>query len=203
MGTLTRTEQIDALTENEREALFRHTKTGAPPLSPETNARLFELYLMGKTLDQIQRTNKAFTLGMMVQAKIDGDWDNRLVIYQQELLDGVKERVKQTQLEAIYFVSDQLSFTHAKFRKAMLRYLETGDEGELGGLVISNPKQYRETIELLLQLTGQDNPTKKTESKVTHKVEVVDAQDKAKELAAPAEPPSAGSLLRLLDSGEK
>jgi hypothetical protein len=161
------------------------------------NARLFQLYLMGKSLDEIQRTNKAYTLGMMVQCKVDGNWDERLDEYMQELLDGVKDRVRQTQLEAIYFTTDQLSLTHARFRQGMMKYLETGDESHLGDLVIKNAKQYREAIELMMLLTGQDNPTKKVEQKVTHKVEVVEEKAKPKEL-----PSAPGDLLKLLDVAE-
>jgi hypothetical protein len=203
MGALTRTEVIDALPEREREAYFRHIQKGDAPASPDLNARLFKLYLMGKSLDEIQRTNKAFTLGMMVQAKIEGDWDLRKTEYQGELLDGVKDRVKQTQLESIHFVSDQLGLAHARFRDALMKYLETGDESALGGMGISNMKQYKESIDLLMQLTGQDN-TKKVQGQVTHTV-VTEQKPSPQIIEATVvkEIPSNRDMLALLDVPEK
>jgi hypothetical protein len=198
MGALTRTDQIDALPEKERDAYFKHIQRGDAPASPDLNARLLKMYLMGKSLDEIQRTNKTFTLGMMVQAKLEGQWDERKLQYQTDLLDKVQERVKQTQLEAIHFASDQLGLAHAKFRERMSQYLETGDESVFQGMVIGNMKDYREYLSLLRELTGQDS-TKSV--KHTHKVEKTEPEEKTIVVEAKVVPTNV-ELLALLDAPE-
>lgn len=165
------------------------------------NARLFKFYLMGRSVDDLQRMNHAFTLGLIVRAKVEGDWDERRLVYTNELLDGVKDRVKMTQLEAVHFVADQLGVAHASFRERFMRYLESGDEAVLGELAIKNVKQYRESIDLLLHLTGQNNPVKKVETKHTVKVEQSEPKPEPQKALPPA--PDNATLLGLLDVPEK
>jgi len=87
---------ISKLTPTERSALGRYE---GPPLSPAVQAQLFELYLNGSDTDEISRLNRNFTLGMIVGAKVDGLWDERKQAHIGTLLDTVRERVQQVQLE--------------------------------------------------------------------------------------------------------
>lgn len=163
---MTQNKEIDVvrvksgLTHREEAAYRMHLKASEPPLSPSLQMQLFELYLNGYSCEQIASLNRGIRLGAIVRAFKEGDWMNKRGAYINHLLENVKDRVQQVQCEAVVFASDLLAVAHKMFGGKLQRYLQTGDESELGGLAINSLKQYKETVDLLLKLTGQDGTKK-------------------------------------------
>lgn len=160
------------LNEREEVALQQHLKAREPGLSPTLQAEMFELYLKGATLEEIARVNKGIRLGAIVRAWKEGDWHNRRLLYLKGLFDGLRERVQQAQGESVTFLSDLLATAHKLHGDKLRRYLQTGDEKELGDLAIKNLGQYKMALELLLKATGQDGQkTVKVSGQVKHEVD--------------------------------
>jgi len=59
------------LTEREKYAFQKHVSKRDPPIAPITAVKLFELFLAGRTCEDIRRLNPAFTLGQIVHARIE------------------------------------------------------------------------------------------------------------------------------------
>lgn len=155
----------------ERAAYSSYTDSGKAPLSPVVERQLYELFLNGKTTTDIQKINPQFSLGMIVRARIDGDWDSKRETHIADLLEGIKDRVQHTQLEAVNFACDLLSAVHKMQGDKIKKYLQTGDEADLEGAGLNlGLKTYETVIRLLLELTGQ-NKEKDKKVEVTHKVE--------------------------------
>jgi|SRR6185312_8440515 len=159
------------LDEREQYALTKWQNSNHPPLAPDTQAKLFRLYLNGKTTHQIHQMNPQFSLGQIVQAKVKGKWDERAELHLDELLNGVKARVQQVTLESIHFVADMISAANKMHGEAIKKYLQTEDPADLGDLKITTLDGYRKAVELLQKLTGQDKPNNKGELVVTHKAD--------------------------------
>lgn len=149
------------LTDKEALALSDHLarNADAPPLSPLTAAQLYALFLNGQTCEEIAELNPGYTLGMVVQARLENDWDIRRKEYTESLMDNVGQRAKQVQLEAVHFIADALSVMHRKHGDKFKKYLQTGDESHLGGhlsfIGSMGIKHYKVLIELLKEATGQ------------------------------------------------
>jgi len=146
---------VPKLSKAEQQALALYEKERQVPLSPSLQAQFFNLYLNGKSCFQIQQLNPGFHLGAIVKARLDGEWDRRLNEYRDELLNTATERAKTVSHEAIGFVGDMLSATHKFHGRRLAKYLQTGDEGELGDLDIKSIKNYKAVLELMMSLTGQ------------------------------------------------
>lgn len=95
-------------------------------------------------------------LGEVVRARIDWDWDQRKDEHVAYLLGSVRDRVRQIQLESISFSADLLSAAHKLHGGKIRAYIQSGNEEDLGDLKITNLKAYKDAVELLMKLTGQD-----------------------------------------------
>jgi hypothetical protein len=165
------------LSRQERLALDSWSSGTAPALSPSLVAQLFELYLNGSSCDEIARLNPGVPLGAIVAARLYHRWDERKEQHINHLLDTVRERVQQVQMEAVHFVSDQLAAAHKLQGDKIKRFLQTGDPNELGDFAPDTLEKYRKSIELLLKLTGQDGNKKVAgEVKHTHTLSPVPAE---------------------------
>lgn len=141
------------LTPKERGAYWSALKNN--PLSPAKQAQLFELFLNGKSCEEIANLNK-MPLGEVVRARIDFEWDQKKDEHVTYLLSSVRDRVRQIQLESITFSADLLAAAHKLHGERIRKFIQSGDEAELGDLKITNLKAYKDAVELLLKLTGQD-----------------------------------------------
>ena len=166
------------LEEKERYALHRFRSSVQPPLAPDTQAKLFKLFLNGKTTSEIQRLNPQFSFGQVVNARIQGEWDRRYEDHVNELLDNTASRVRQVTLESINFVCDLLSVTHQMHGDCIKKFLQTGNPDDLGGLQINSLQGYKQVVELLQKLTGQDKQQNVNVSgTVMHKADASDGKN--------------------------
>lgn len=96
-------------------------------------------------------------MGIIVRARIDFEWDRHKNEYIQTLMVQTRESAAKTQLEAIRFASDGMAVHQQVLGNAFKRYLQTGNEDDLGPHKDAiNIRNYKEYTALFLQLTGQD-----------------------------------------------
>lgn len=159
-----REKALEKLTADEHIALSRHEQANKPCLSPDFSAKLYSLFLRGLSCSDIVGINPGLTLGQVIKARVDGDWDQKREEYLTELLVSSNEKLQQTAAESLDFLSLLLAVCHKQQGEKLKKYLATGNSDELGGLQITNMKGYAQVIETLARLIGADQ--KKT---VTHK----------------------------------
>jgi hypothetical protein len=147
---------IAKLTDKQVLAYNFFLESAQPALAPSLNAQLFELFLTGKDCDEIRRLNPAITLGQIVAARLQGDWDLRRDEYTDSLLDRTTERVRQSTLESALLVCDMLSVVNKEHGDAMRRYLQSGDTKELPSFRINTMQGFKYAVEVLQKLSGQD-----------------------------------------------
>lgn len=118
---------------------------------------MFELYLNGSTCDEIVKiNNNQFTLGQVLEVRVRDSWDDKREKHLSDLYGGIREKVKQTQMEAVAFTSDLLAAAHKQYGQKLKRYLQSGDEKDLGTLSLSGLQSYQKAVDILMKLTGQD-----------------------------------------------
>jgi len=146
------------------------------PLSPSLSAQLFELFLTGKSCEEIRRLNPAIGLGQIVAARLKGEWDLRRDEYANSLLDKTMDRVKQSTLESALLVCDMLSVANKEHGEALRKYLQSGDVKELPPFRINSMQSFKYAVEVLQKLSGQDRQQQvKVSGTVNH--EVAEAED--------------------------
>jgi hypothetical protein len=189
------------LTDRERFHLELYEQKGGPRISPTTQAQFYALFIHGKSCDDIAELNKGFPLGAIIKARVEGEWDRRLNEYRDSLFADVHVKLAQVETESIHFLADMLSAVHKQQGQKIQKYIQTGDEGELGDMKITSIKNYKEVLELLIKATGQDR-----HQTVEHKHQVTPSQEGTQVISVKtltgASSDKATEILKLLDKKE-
>jgi len=149
------------LSDSEKETLLAYIEDKLPmpgsQLAPSLVAQFYKLFLEGYTAEKIQELNPQYPLGAILHAQVKFDWDAKRDAYSEQLQKQVVERLMNTTLEAVNFVSDLLAVSHKKYGGQLKKYLQTGNEEELkGNMMVNGLLGYQKAVELLQKLTGQD-----------------------------------------------
>lgn len=145
----------DRLSKAELAALKVARDRRDPALAPSLSARLYALFLRGTACSDISRLNPGISLGQVCRDRVDDGWDRRRDDYRRELLDAAAARVLQVELEAAEFLGNELAAAHKLHGDRAKRYLQTGDEKELGTFAIATSRDYRETLSVLRELVSR------------------------------------------------
>lgn len=153
------------LTLPEANMLVAYVNAGRHQLAPETAVKFFELYLNGNNCSEIHRLNKAFPYEAILWARVKYDWDKAKDDATHSLMLAVKEKVVRAQLETTSFMADLLVATSKKHGDRIKKYIQTGNEEDLGdALSVDSLHALLKVAEGLQKITGQDKIQKiKTE----------------------------------------
>ena len=126
------------------------------------------------TNKDIHRLNKAFPYEAILWARVQYHWDDQKDNYIINLQSAVHDKVLKAQLETTNLLSDLLVATNKRYGDKIKRYIQTGDEKELEGVMaVDSINGLLKLTEGLLKATGQDRVVKSiTENKHTTEVNV-------------------------------
>jgi hypothetical protein len=162
--------KINLLGPRERAAYRLSISRKEPFLSPTLADQFYNLYQSGKTCEEIQALNPNISLGMIVRASVDFDWNEKRQTYFDGLMARAKQQAQQLSLESLSFLSDLLNAFHTHDRIKLQKFIQTGDVQEMRDVLALSGgiKLYKEAMELLFRLTGQGGETKKVQGTVEH-----------------------------------
>jgi hypothetical protein len=164
---------LKGLDQREMEAYRYVLKVKSAEIAEDTAERMYEMFLAGKTCEDIRKINKGYSLGQIVACRIKYGWDARVLKYQEMLQLTVPDRAIQTTLETVDFISKLLTVNQMRMSEAIDKYMLTRNEEDLKGVIlVKNAKELKELVELLMKTTGQD----KKRIEFSGKVNVVQAQ---------------------------
>lgn len=164
-----RPEPEDVLNDRERIALIAYRRGPAMRLSAETQIKLYSLFLSGHSCSEIQELNKAFSLGQILVARMEGEWDRRRKEHLDSLFENVRSRVQQTTLESVSFIADQIAAVHKMHGDKAKKYLVSGDPKDFDDFGAGDIKGYKVLIEALQKITGTEKAG--TEVNVINRIE--------------------------------
>jgi hypothetical protein len=177
--------------------LMAYIEKGCHPLAPDTAAAMFNLFLNGSDYREIHRLNKAFPYESILWASIKYNWHEQRDEYALNLHQSVAQKVMKAQLETTGFLSDLLVAANKKHGDRVRKYIQTGEEGDLGdSLSVDSLHSLLKIAEGIQKLTGQSNTVKvKTENTQNINVsvgssggmEAMDTETAAKVLSAIAD----------------
>lgn len=184
-------EDLDKLTE--------YLAAGGHPLSPDAAARFFELFLNGSDAHEIHRLNKAFPIGSILDAQVRQKWTEKREAFYGELQDKVKNKVMKAQMETTELMTDILSAARRKYSDKLKKFIQSGDERDLDGVLgVDTIQGLLKVTEGLLKITGQDRVSKvKTEN--TQNLNVNINTNPGNEL----EPADAAAILSIMSEAKK
>jgi hypothetical protein len=149
-----------------------------PSLSPTLSVKLFELFLHGLTCDEISALNKGvYLVEQILEARLRDGWDERRQEYVNSLFDNIVGRVTQAQAESVSFLTDMLAVAHRQHGDKLRLFLQDGDETHLGDFKINGFQTYKNVVDTLMKLTGQDKDKDKSANKKPIQPEVSEKED--------------------------
>lgn len=160
------------LTVPEHNMLIKYISAGKHPLAPDTIASLFQLYISGSDCSEIHRLNKSFPFEAILWARVKYDWDRQRDNYIMDLQDKIRDKVVMSQCLATELMADLLTATMKKNGDKIKKFIQTGNEADLGdALRVSDLKELLKVAEGLQKITGQDR-VHKLETKSTQSLSV-------------------------------
>lgn len=163
----------DILNDIEIQAYSSEIAENRAELTLPEQDQLFGLFLGGYTCDEIQKLNSQYTLGAIVRARMNGEWDKKRDEYRQKLFLMTKDRVAQTVIESANFMAMLLSVTSKKYADRLVQFMQTGDDALLEGFSVKGVDKYAQLLEMLMKITGADQKKQVITGEITHKHENV------------------------------
>ncbi len=185
------------LSEGEIYAYEYWKKSSQGAVAASLNAQLFGLFLNGKNTEEIRRLNPLLTLGQIVSARIEGDWDKRRDEHLDRLLADTSGRIQQATMETSELICDMLAVANKEHGDKLRKYLQTGNEADLGDFKVDSLGNLKQAIEVLQKLTGQDK-----QSKLTLAGEILHRESESDEKKLPTAE-QANNVLKLLVGSKK
>lgn len=186
---LSQTEKEALLSERELREYRIFMRLKQPPMAQSTQLQLFQLFLQHNSCEMIHKLNPSgFSLGAIVRARIENDWDAHAQAHRNDLMARVRNKVAQVHMETLERLANELAASNKLASDAALKFIATGDPAELKGTSIGSVRHLRETIDLLQKLTGQDQSKKSVE--IHHTVSTQVANEKVVQaVVIPADKP--------------
>lgn len=154
------------LTVPEHNMLVAYMERGGHQLSADTASKFFELYLNGSDCREIHRLNKAFPYESILWARVKFEWDKRKDDHTISLIEQVKQKAAKAALDTTGLLSDMLVAASKKHGDKIKRYLQTGNEDDLGDAMgIDSIMSLLKAVEGLNKITGADRVHKIDEKK--------------------------------------
>jgi hypothetical protein len=150
---------IENLSAKEAYALKYFSEKRQAEVSFEKAEQLYQLYVNGKTTEDILRLNNGLTLAQIVHAKVRDKWDLRKQEKEENVIASAAPQIMQTQIESSLFMKDLLTAAIKLHWDSIQLFIQTGDKSHLKGTPLENGvslKQIRDIIDTLQAATGQD-----------------------------------------------
>jgi hypothetical protein len=151
---------MDLLSERDVSKLKEYIDAGRYQISPDTVMAFFELYLNGNEPIEIARLNQGFSLDQINWAMVKYNWPAQRDQHLFNLQNNIRDKVIKAQLEATSLITDMITVSNKKNSEKLKKYIQTGDEEYLKGVMnIESLNGLLKTIEGLQKITGQDRTT--------------------------------------------
>lgn len=160
MNEIVKSDRLESLTARERAAYKCSIDRKEPFLSPVTADQLYSLFETGRSCEEIQALNKGISLGIVVRARIDFEWDDRRDAHFEALRLQARTYAQNLTLESVAFLGDLLNAFHKHDRAKFQRFIQTGNAEEFAGALLltsANLKTYQGLLDMVMKITGQDS----------------------------------------------
>lgn len=175
------------LSRDEAVAYRYFCQSNMAPLSPELQERFFRVFLNGSTCEQIFKLNgKKYSLGAIVSARIEGNWDELIKTNAQEMIAQTMAKVTSARIESVNLLSTLISATIQAETNKVLTFLQTQDQDDLGVFRLDGVKGLKDALDTLDKLLTRDTkggatPTTNILVQGVEKITVQDAVEEPKD----------------------
>jgi uncharacterized protein with HEPN domain len=136
--------------------LRKHKTAGA--LRDLQAAKLFELYLLGESLQKITQQFPQYVLGQVILTAALRGWAHDRDKMMHTLQDRVRAKVVKSVLEQVDFLTTMMSVTNAEHLEVMLKYCQDPINNPKPSMRVTNIKEYKDVAETLYKIVSGATP---------------------------------------------
>lgn len=136
--------------------LRKHKTAGA--LRELEAAKLFELYLLGESLQKITQQFPQYQLGQVVLTAALRGWAHDRDKMMHTLQDRVRAKVVKSVLEQVDFLTTMMSVTNAEHLEVMIKYCQDPINNPKPAMRVTNIKEYKDVAETLYKIVSGATP---------------------------------------------
>jgi hypothetical protein len=115
------------LTPQESLALYRWCLKGKPGLAKSRAEHLGEIFILGYSVQDINKWFPEYTIPTLLYARVQYDWDRLRDEYRRTIYDQTLKTALTTRMESLRFLSDYLTATHKSWSRELMDYLADPD----------------------------------------------------------------------------
>lgn len=154
-------------TQKEIELLNQALEEGVRPIADSLATQFYNLFIEGLTCREIAQRNKPIQERDILYLRWKNQWDQKRMEALNVLIQRVSQKLTKGKLEAADFLTTLASAYHKQYADQLLKYLQTGKEEDKPDF--PSLKYYKEIIELLNKITGEDRKIQ-VDAVVSHSV---------------------------------
>jgi uncharacterized protein with HEPN domain len=139
--------------------LRKHKTAGA--LKELEAAKLFELYLLGESLQKIAQQFPQYQLGQIILTAALRGWARDRDKMMHTLQDRVRAKVVKSVLEQVDFLTTMMSVTNAEHLEVMIKYCQDPINNPKPSMRVTNIKEYKDVAETLYKIVSGATPSAK------------------------------------------
>jgi len=137
---------------------LRKNKT-AGALKDLEAAKLFELYLLGESIEKIANQFPEYELGQIILTAALRKWGKDREKMTYTLQERVRAKVVKSVIDQVDFLTTMLSVNNAEHMEAMVKYIRDPINNPKPDLRIGNIKEYKDVVETLHKIVSGATPS--------------------------------------------
>lgn len=139
--------------------LRKHKTAGA--IKDTEALKLFEMYLIGQSFNEIQQQFPEYELGKIILTAALNKWGMDRNRMQSTLRERVKAKVVKSVIEQVDFLTSMLSVATAEHIEQMRKFILDPDSNPAPNLRIKSIKEYKEVTDTLSKIVQGATPSAK------------------------------------------
>lgn len=132
----------------EAEKYLKQYKT-AGALNPQEALPLYELYLLGYSMEDLNRKFPQYPLGKIALTAALNEWHKDREKLASSVYDRIRARIVRSTVEQVEFLTDMISVSTTENVEEMRRYLQDPSKSPPPDMRIKSLKEYSQVIEML------------------------------------------------------
>lgn len=128
-----------------------HKTAGA--LSKQEAIPLYELFLLGYSIDDLNRKYPQYPVGKIALTAALNSWVKDREKLANSVYDRIKARIVRSTVEQVEFLTDMISVSATENTEEMRKYLADPTKTPPPQMRIKNIKEYQQVIEMLVKVT--------------------------------------------------
>jgi len=134
------------------ERYLKNNKTSGI-LNPQEALPLYEMYLLGYSFEEIQKSYSQYVLGKIILTAALNSWVKDREKVAGSIMDRIKARIVRSTVEQVEYLTGMLAVASVESKEEVQAYLNDPKNNAAPSMRIKSFKEYKDVVETLSKVT--------------------------------------------------